>query len=58
MKETENPEPGHEAGMDVSSLRRSATGLTLEGAGLAEDPIKQFEIWFRLVSAILRYGHT
>ncbi len=47
MNETENQRPDHEAGRDVSSLRRSATGLTLDGAGLDQDPIKQFESWFR-----------
>ncbi len=36
-------EPG---GMDVTDLRRSATGLTLEREELHEDPFKQFEAWF------------
>jgi len=47
MKETKKPRSEHETGMDVSSLRRSATGLTLDGASLDRDPIKQFESWFR-----------
>jgi len=34
-------------GMDVSSLRRSSTGLTLEREDLDDDPIRQFEVWFR-----------
>ncbi len=33
-------------GMDVSDLRRSATGLALEREDLHEDPIVQFERWF------------
>ena len=32
--------------MDVSDLRRSATGLALERDDLDEDPIVQFEKWF------------
>jgi len=35
-------------GMDVSDLRRSATGRTLEREDLMEDPIDQFESWFGL----------
>lgn len=34
------------AGMDVSDLRRSATGPALERADLHDDPIVQFEHWF------------
>jgi len=34
------------AGMDVSGLRRSATGQALEREDLHEDPILQFERWF------------
>ena len=34
------------AGMDVSDLRRSATGPALEREDLHEDPIVQFERWF------------
>jgi len=34
------------AGMDVSDLRRSATGPALERRDLHEDPIVQFERWF------------
>ena len=33
--------------MDVSDLRRSATGPALEREDLEEDPIIQFEHWFR-----------
>lgn len=33
--------------MDVSGLRRSATGATLEREDLHEDPVRQFEGWFR-----------
>ncbi|MGI9205783.1 MAG: pyridoxamine 5'-phosphate oxidase [Woeseiaceae bacterium] len=32
--------------MDVTDLRRSATGLTLEREALHDDPFKQFEDWF------------
>ena len=32
--------------MDVSDLRRSATGRTLEREDLADDPVRQFEQWF------------
>jgi pyridoxamine 5'-phosphate oxidase len=34
-------------GMNVSNLRRSATGFGLDREGLADDPIVQFEDWFR-----------
>ena len=33
--------------MDVSDLRRSATGPALDRADLDDDPIVQFEGWFR-----------
>jgi len=33
--------------MDVSDLRRSATGRTLERGDLDADPVRQFEDWFR-----------
>lgn len=36
------------AGINVSSLRRSANGLALEREDLDDDPIRQFEGWFRL----------
>ena len=36
------------AGMDVTDLRRSATGPTLEREDLDEDPFKQFEDWFHM----------
>jgi pyridoxamine 5'-phosphate oxidase len=34
--------------MDVSDLRRSATGRSLEREDLDADPIQQFEAWFRV----------
>jgi pyridoxamine 5'-phosphate oxidase len=34
-------------GMNVSDLRRSATGFALDREGLATDPIVQFEDWFQ-----------
>ena len=34
-------------GMDVSDLRRSITGGKLERADLLDDPVDQFERWFR-----------
>ena len=34
-------------GMDVAALRRSATGLALDRDDLDDDPIVQFETWFR-----------
>ena len=39
-------EPLPRAGMDVSDLRRSATGRGLEREDLDADPIVQFERWF------------
>ena len=33
--------------MDISSLRRSATGLALERKDLRTDPVRQFEDWFQ-----------
>ena len=39
-----NPD-GH--GMNVSGLRRSATGFVLDREDLADDPVVQFEDWFR-----------
>jgi pyridoxamine 5'-phosphate oxidase len=38
--------PDHH-GMNVSNLRRSATGFVLDREDLAADPILQFEDWFR-----------
>ena len=40
-------EPMAFGGMDVSDLRRSATGPGLEREDLDDDPILQFERWFR-----------
>ena len=34
-------------GMNVSGLRRSATGFVLDREDLADDPVVQFEDWFR-----------
>lgn len=39
--------PSEHVGVDVSSLRRSATGLKLEREDLDSDPVRQFEDWFR-----------
>ncbi|MDH5620739.1 MAG: pyridoxamine 5'-phosphate oxidase [Gammaproteobacteria bacterium] len=33
--------------MNVSSLRRSATGFVLDREDLSDDPVEQFEDWFR-----------
>lgn len=33
--------------MDISSLRRSATGLSLKRENLDADPVRQFEDWFQ-----------
>ena len=41
---TENDNPG----MDVSDLRRSATGRSLEREDLDPDPFRQFEDWFQV----------
>lgn len=51
MKNSESEElkSENDAGMDVSSLRLSATGLTLELEELDADPVKQFEDWFRQI---------
>ena len=43
--ETKNPAAHH--GMDVAALRRSATGFALDREDLKDDPIVQFEEWFR-----------
>ncbi len=48
-KKIEEPNSSHDAGMDVSSLRLSATGMTLESDELDADPVKQFADWFRQV---------
>ena len=39
--------PRHETAMDVSALRRSPAGSTLERKDLRADAIEQFEDWFR-----------
>lgn len=38
---------GAHHGMDVSELRRSATGFALDREDLNDDPVIQFEDWFR-----------
>ncbi len=43
--ESGNPTAHH--GMDVAALRRSATGFALDRDDLNDDPIVQFEDWFR-----------
>lgn len=42
-KDSANPD----AEVDVSSLRRSATGQTLEREDLDDDPVRQFDEWMR-----------
>jgi pyridoxamine 5'-phosphate oxidase len=44
-RDRDDPQP--HSGMDVSDLRRSATGDALEREQLHDDPIVQFEHWFR-----------
>jgi pyridoxamine 5'-phosphate oxidase len=39
--------PAAHHGMDVAALRRSATGFALDREDLDDDPIVQFEDWFR-----------
>jgi pyridoxamine 5'-phosphate oxidase len=39
--------PAMHHGMNVADLRRSATGFVLEREDLKDDPIVQFEDWFR-----------
>ncbi len=46
MTDDKNKPPEHH-GMNVSGLRRSATGLVLDREDLASDPVVQFEGWFR-----------
>ena len=43
--DTKNKSEHH--GMDVAALRRSATGFALDRDDLEDDPIVQFEDWFR-----------
>lgn len=43
---TQKNDPAAERGMNVSGLRRSATGFVLDREDLADDPIVQFEGWF------------
>ena len=45
IRDRDDPLPN--TGMDVSDLRRSATGDGLERSNLHDDPIVQFERWFR-----------
>ena len=46
MSDDKTTQSGHH-GMDVSRLRRSATGFALDRDDLSDDPIVQFEDWFR-----------
>jgi len=46
MADDDKNKPEHH-GMNVSGLRRSATGFVLDREDLAEDPMRQFEGWFR-----------
>jgi pyridoxamine 5'-phosphate oxidase len=43
----DNKRPPEHSGMNVSDLRRSATGFVLDSEDLYDDPIEQFEDWFR-----------
>ncbi len=43
----DNKENPDHHGMNVSALRRSATGFALDREDLHDDPIEQFEDWFR-----------
>ncbi len=45
MSDNNNEQSGHH-GMNVSELRRSATGFALDRDDLDDDPIVQFEDWF------------
>jgi pyridoxamine 5'-phosphate oxidase len=47
-KDSANPD----AEVDVSSLRRSATGQTLEREDLDDDPVRQFDEWMRQAVAL------
>jgi len=49
---TTNDSPDHDAEVDVSSLRRSATGQTLEREDLDNDPLRQFDEWMRQAVAL------
>lgn len=46
MADNNQNKPDHH-GMNVSGLRRSATGFVLDREDLEEDPVVQFEDWFR-----------
>ena len=45
MADEDNKKPEHH-GMNVSTMRRSATGFALDREDLADDPVVQFEDWF------------
>lgn len=47
MHKRDSQDNPHDAGMDVSELRRSKTGAALERHDLDDDPVVQFERWFR-----------
>jgi len=46
MSSRDNNDP-EQLGMNVSGLRRSATGFALDREDLSDNPIVQFEDWFR-----------
>lgn len=47
MSKQKRDDNANAAGMDVSDMRRSAIGASLEREDLDDDPIVQFEDWFR-----------
>ena len=47
MSKRNSDDSAHAGGMDVSELRSSKTGASLEREDLNDDPIVQFEGWFR-----------
>ena len=47
MSKRTSDDSAHAGGMDVSDLRSSKTGASLEREDLDDDPIVQFEGWFR-----------
>lgn len=47
MSDDMGREAGARSGMDVSALRRSCVGSSLDRQDLDDDPFRQFERWFR-----------
>lgn len=47
MSDSKSSGSTQDTGMDVSSLRRSATGMMLEREDLDADPVRQFAVWFQ-----------